>query len=168
MSRAAAGFWRVTISGGASTIAVLRRPLRCSCSDNPCNRLAFNESSGVGVFARPPTCRHRRVVHSLDSESEEPVMRIPRLAWAAVVIGAGLLLSGCVASGYGPGPVYYGGYGWAHGGRYTYPAPRVAPTRHQYRHPVRPRPRHYERHVYRGWPDRPPARYYRDRSRYWR
>ncbi|MGV6871587.1 hypothetical protein ACUSIJ_02705 [Pseudochelatococcus sp. B33] len=96
-------------------------------------------------------------------------MSIARRLSSAAVIVAGLLLAGCVSSGYGPGPVYYGGYGGVYSGRYVYTAPRVVPApRYRYqRNYYRPRPGYQQRRVYRGRPAYgQPRVYYRQRSGY--
>lgn len=75
-------------------------------------------------------------------------MKFTRLLLSSAAVVVGLLVSGCVSSGYGPGPVYYGGYAGAYGGRYVYTPPRVVPApRYRYRRTdYRPRP------VYRQYP----------------
>ncbi|NIJ56484.1 hypothetical protein FHS82_000297 [Pseudochelatococcus lubricantis] len=100
-------------------------------------------------------------------------MRFPRLLRSMAVIVAGVLLSGCVSYGYGPGPVYHDGYGRVYSERYAYPAPRVVPApRYRYqRQDYRPRPGYYyQPRVYRARPvyGPRPGYYYRGRYGYWR
>lgn len=98
-------------------------------------------------------------------------MKIPRILAGASVIAAGLLVSGCVSSGYGPGPIYYGGYGGVYTQRYVYATPRVVPgPRYRYyraRPVYGPAPAYWRGPVYRSRPYYgPPGRYYRQDDRY--
>lgn len=94
-------------------------------------------------------------------------MKIPRLVFGSAIMAVGLFVSGCVSSGYGPGPVYYGGYGGAYSGRYVYTQPRVVPApRYRNQRVYRPRPVYQARPVYPAPPqyrptrgDRPPPVY---------
>lgn len=99
-------------------------------------------------------------------------MKGMRLVFGSAIIAVGLLVSGCVSSGYGPGPVYYGGYGGVYSGRYVYAQPRVVPApryrnqRAYYRsRPVyQARPVYPVRPGYRPHPGNRPPPVYRPRT----
>ena len=93
-------------------------------------------------------------------------MKISRAIAGASVIAAGLLVSGCVSSGYyGAGPMCYGGYGGVYSQRYVCSTPRVV-TGPRYRY-YRPGPVYGPGSVYWGRPVYRANPYYGPRGRYY-